>query len=232
MGLQVDYWTAAQPTDRKRDAEKKDLPAAKNTLKCTFRSLQVSRLPSSGEASATPTMSMTVVTKEKNKKGEVGVGLGPSDQGPRQRPPGREDGQAPWAWREVGMWWAGVGGPRQALEEQQEDSVAPFLLVMFLPKKTKDKDAESKSQCIQGISRLICTAKHQQNMLRGERPRGWALTRAPVLSKVGSTAAPLGTFLSEHRKCQFAVEGASEPCSEHVSLRHSCACDSFSSSEQ
>jgi len=38
--------------------------------------------------------------------------------------------------------------------------------VMFLPKKTKDKDVESKSQCIEGISRLICTAKHQQNMLR------------------------------------------------------------------
>ncbi|XP_025133236.1 phosphofurin acidic cluster sorting protein 2 isoform X7 [Bubalus bubalis] len=106
MGLQVDYWTAAQPADRKRDAEKKDSPTTKNTLKCTFRSLQVSRLPSSGEAAATPTMSMTVVTKEKNKK------------------------------------------------------------VMFLPKKTKDKDVESKSQCIEGISRLICTAKHQQNMLR------------------------------------------------------------------
>ncbi|XP_054423763.1 phosphofurin acidic cluster sorting protein 2 isoform X2 [Pteronotus mesoamericanus] len=106
MGLQVDYWTAAPPADRKREAEKKDLPSAKNTLKCTFRSLQVSRLPSSGEAAATPTMSMTVVTKEKNKK------------------------------------------------------------VMFLPKKTKDKDVESKSQCIEGISRLICTAKHQQNMLR------------------------------------------------------------------
>ncbi|KAM5177465.1 phosphofurin acidic cluster sorting protein 2 isoform 1-T1 [Callospermophilus lateralis] len=106
MGLQVDYWIAAQPTDRKRDTEKKDLPTTKNTLKCTFRSLQVSRLPSSGEAAATPTMSMTVVTKEKNKK------------------------------------------------------------VMFLPKKTKDKDVESKSQCIEGISRLICTAKHQQNMLR------------------------------------------------------------------
>nr|KAF6501766.1 hypothetical protein HJG59_013759 [Molossus molossus] len=106
MGLQVDYWTAAQPADRKRDAEKKDLPTTKNTLKCTFRSLQVSRLPSSGEAAATPTMSMTVVTKEKNKK------------------------------------------------------------VMFLPKKTKDKEVESKSQCIEGISRLICTAKHQQNMLR------------------------------------------------------------------
>lgn len=72
MGLQVDYWTAAQPADRKRDAEKKDMPTTKNTLKCTFRSLQVSRLPGSGEAAATPTMSMTVVTKEKNKKGEVG----------------------------------------------------------------------------------------------------------------------------------------------------------------
>ncbi|KAM6201636.1 phosphofurin acidic cluster sorting protein 2 [Rhynchocyon petersi] len=106
MGLQVDYWTTAQPADKKRDADRKDLPAAKNTLKCTFRSLQVSRLPTGGEATATPTMSMTVVTKEKNKK------------------------------------------------------------VMFLPKKTKDKDVESKSQCIEGISRLICTAKHQQNMLR------------------------------------------------------------------
>ncbi|XP_056677209.1 phosphofurin acidic cluster sorting protein 2 isoform X9 [Monodelphis domestica] len=106
MGLQVDYWIAAQPVEKKKDTEKKDPFTAKNTLKCTFRSLQVSRLPSSGETIATPTMSMTVVTKEKNKK------------------------------------------------------------VMFLPKKTKDKEIESKSQCIEGISRLICTAKHQQNMLR------------------------------------------------------------------
>nr|XP_048717900.1 phosphofurin acidic cluster sorting protein 2 isoform X6 [Caretta caretta] len=106
MGLQVDYWIAAQPVEKKRDPEKKDSSAAKNTLKCTFRSLQVSRLPTSGETTSTPTMSMTVVTKEKNKK------------------------------------------------------------VMFLPKKTKDKEIESKSQCIEGISRLICTAKHQQNMLR------------------------------------------------------------------
>ncbi|NXS62382.1 PACS2 protein, partial [Brachypteracias leptosomus] len=106
MGLQVDYWIAAPPMDRKRDLEKKDPSTTKNTLKCTFRSLQVSRLPASGEIATTPTMSMTVVTKEKNKK------------------------------------------------------------VMFLPKKTKDKEIESKSQCIEGISRLICTAKHQQNMLR------------------------------------------------------------------
>lgn len=71
MGLQVDYWIAAPPVDRKRDPEKKDPSSTKNTLKCTFRSLQVSRLPASGEIATTPTMSMTVVTKEKNKKGEV-----------------------------------------------------------------------------------------------------------------------------------------------------------------
>ncbi|XP_015240812.1 PREDICTED: phosphofurin acidic cluster sorting protein 2 isoform X3 [Cyprinodon variegatus] len=104
MGLQVDYWVA--PTERKKDVEKRD-PSSKNTLKCNFRSLQVSRLPLGGaEPSPQPTMSMTVVTKEKNKK------------------------------------------------------------VMFLPKKSKDKEVESKSQLIEGISRLICTAKQQQTMLR------------------------------------------------------------------
>lgn len=71
MGLQVDYWIAAPPVDRKRDPEKKDPSTTKNTLKCTFRSLQVSRLPASGEIATTPTMSMTVVTKEKNKKGRL-----------------------------------------------------------------------------------------------------------------------------------------------------------------
>ncbi|TNM95864.1 hypothetical protein fugu_016947 [Takifugu bimaculatus] len=104
MGLQVDYWVA--PTERKKDVEKRD-SSSKNTLKCNFRSLQVSRLPLGGaELSAQPSMSMTVVTKEKNKK------------------------------------------------------------VMFLPKKSKDKEVESKSQVIEGISRLICTAKQQQTMLR------------------------------------------------------------------
>ncbi|XP_067278171.1 phosphofurin acidic cluster sorting protein 2 isoform X1 [Pseudorasbora parva] len=108
MGLQVDYWIA--PSERKKEVEKRD-SSAKNTLKCTFRSLQVSRLPLGGaEPTHQPTMSMTVVTKEKNKK------------------------------------------------------------VMFLPKKTKDKEAESKSQVIEGISRLICTAKHQQTMLKGDQP--------------------------------------------------------------
>uniref|UniRef100_A0A8C6SKF2 Phosphofurin acidic cluster sorting protein 2 n=1 Tax=Neogobius melanostomus TaxID=47308 RepID=A0A8C6SKF2_9GOBI len=104
MGLQVDYWVA--PIERKKDMEKRD-SSSKNTLKCNFRSLQVSRLPLGGaEPSLLPTMSMTVVTKEKNKK------------------------------------------------------------VMFLPKKSKDKEVEQKSQFIEGISRLICTAKQQQTMLR------------------------------------------------------------------
>ncbi|EPQ14391.1 Phosphofurin acidic cluster sorting protein 2 [Myotis brandtii] len=68
MERQVDYWTAAQPLDRKRDSKKKDLPSANNTLKCTLQSLQVSRLPSSDKATATPTMCMSVFTKEKKKK--------------------------------------------------------------------------------------------------------------------------------------------------------------------
>ncbi|XP_059527723.1 phosphofurin acidic cluster sorting protein 2-like [Myotis daubentonii] len=102
MELQVDYWTAAQPIDTKRVAEKKQLPTTKNTLKCFFQSVQVSRLPRSGEGTATPAMSMTVVTKERKKKA---------------------------------------------------------------PKKTTDEDVESQSQCIQGIGRLVCRAKHQQSML-------------------------------------------------------------------
>ncbi|KAM7092324.1 phosphofurin acidic cluster sorting protein 2-like [Molossus nigricans] len=95
MGLQVDYW--------KRDAERDHLPTAKNTLKGTFRSLRVSRAPSSEEAA--PTMSMTTVTKES----------------------------------------------KQA---------------MFLAKKTRDKDVEPGSQCIEGISRLVCRARHRQSLQR------------------------------------------------------------------
>uniref|UniRef100_A0A4W6E536 Uncharacterized protein n=1 Tax=Lates calcarifer TaxID=8187 RepID=A0A4W6E536_LATCA len=89
MGLQVDYWRAGE---RRKEV------GMKNTLKSNFRSLQVSRI-SGGEL-----MSMTVVTKEKNKK------------------------------------------------------------VMFLSKKTKEKEAESRSQLIEGISRLICTSKHQHTL--------------------------------------------------------------------
>uniref|UniRef100_A0A7N8WWM4 Phosphofurin acidic cluster sorting protein 2-like n=1 Tax=Mastacembelus armatus TaxID=205130 RepID=A0A7N8WWM4_9TELE len=104
MGLQVDYWTWQGP-EKKKDGEKRDV-GLKNTLKSNFRSLQVSRLPCGGELTPPPSMAMTVVTKEKNKK------------------------------------------------------------VIFLSKKPKEKELDSKSQVIDGISRLICTAKHQHTMLR------------------------------------------------------------------
>ncbi|MGH0128285.1 UNVERIFIED_CONTAM: hypothetical protein FKN15_027826 [Acipenser sinensis] len=39
MGLQVDYWVSLQTGEKKRDLEKKD-SSSKNSLKCTFRSLQ------------------------------------------------------------------------------------------------------------------------------------------------------------------------------------------------
>ncbi|KYO22259.1 hypothetical protein Y1Q_0002873 [Alligator mississippiensis] len=104
MGLQVDYWTTQGP-EKKKEGEKRET-GMKNTLKSNFRSLQVSRLPSTGEPAPPTTMAMTVVTKEKNKK------------------------------------------------------------VMFLSKKPKEKDLEPKSQVIEGITRLICTAKHQNTMLR------------------------------------------------------------------
>ncbi|KAF3850386.1 hypothetical protein F7725_012158 [Dissostichus mawsoni] len=73
----------------------------KNSLKSNFRCLQVSRISGGGEL-----LSLTVVTREKNKR------------------------------------------------------------VMFLSKKTREKEAESRSQLIEGISRLICTSKHQHT-LRG-----------------------------------------------------------------
>uniref|UniRef100_A0A673IKL5 Phosphofurin acidic cluster sorting protein 1-like n=1 Tax=Sinocyclocheilus rhinocerous TaxID=307959 RepID=A0A673IKL5_9TELE len=107
IGLQVDYWVSSG-AEKRKDGERRDM-GNKNTLKCAFRSLQVSRLPGSFELqTGSNTMSMTVVTKEKNKK-------------------------------------------------------VPNL---FLVKKPKERDTESKSQVIEGITRLICSAKNQQTSLR------------------------------------------------------------------
>ncbi|MBN3326536.1 PACS1 protein, partial [Atractosteus spatula] len=109
IGLQVDYWVALGG-ERKKEGERRDT-GSKNTLKSTFRSVQVSRLPG-GAGEGPPglnTMSMTVVTKEKNKK----------------------------------------------------------VPTIFLGKKPKEKEVDSKSQVIEGISRLICSAKQQQTILRG-----------------------------------------------------------------
>lgn len=68
IGLQVDYWLG-HPGERRREGDKRDA-SSKNTLKSVFRSVQVSRLPHGGEAQLSSTMAMTVVTKEKNKKGK------------------------------------------------------------------------------------------------------------------------------------------------------------------
>ncbi|XP_039549893.1 phosphofurin acidic cluster sorting protein 1a isoform X1 [Pimephales promelas] len=107
IGLQVDYWVSAG-LERRKDGEQRD---SKKTLRCAFRSLQVSRLPGFGNIelqTGSNTMSMTVVTKEKNKK----------------------------------------------------------VPTIFLGKKPKERDTESKSQIIEGITRLICSAKNQQTSLR------------------------------------------------------------------
>lgn len=74
IGLQVDYWLASL-AEKRREGERRDT-GCKNTLKSAFRSLQVSRLPGAGSGGTgepqaqVSTMAMTVVTKEKNKKGE------------------------------------------------------------------------------------------------------------------------------------------------------------------
>lgn len=125
MGLQVDYWTL-QASEKKKEGDRR------NTLKSNFRSLQVSRIPSGGELTPPPGMAMTVVMKEKNKKGNLITGS--------------------WVW---------------FLPPHLQ--YAFFLLsVIFLSKKPKEKDVDSKSQVIDAISRLICTAKHQHTMLKGK----------------------------------------------------------------
>ena len=43
-----------------------------------------------------------------------------------------------------------------------------FLLLVRLPgKKGKEKDADSKSQAVGNINRLICASKHQNSLLQG-----------------------------------------------------------------
>uniref|UniRef100_A0AAY4A7S6 Phosphofurin acidic cluster sorting protein 1 n=1 Tax=Denticeps clupeoides TaxID=299321 RepID=A0AAY4A7S6_9TELE len=109
IGLQVDYWLVSLP-EKRREGERRDT-GCKNTLKCAFRSLQVTRLPPGGSSEAqaqVSTMAMTVVTKEKNKK----------------------------------------------------------VPTIFLGKKPREKEVDSKSQVFEGISRLICSAKHQPTILK------------------------------------------------------------------
>lgn len=46
-------------------------------------------------------------------------------------------------------------------------SLLPTVPTIFLGKKPKEREIESKSQVIEGITRLICSSKQQQTSLRG-----------------------------------------------------------------
>uniref|UniRef100_A0A8C4R1M6 Phosphofurin acidic cluster sorting protein 1/2 C-terminal domain-containing protein n=1 Tax=Eptatretus burgeri TaxID=7764 RepID=A0A8C4R1M6_EPTBU len=113
MGLQIDYWTFSG-SEKRREGERREVWASggpnvggKTTLRSTFRQILVSRLPPATEVTTgPPSMQMTVVMQEKNKKG------------------------------------------------------------IFLGKKPREREGESRSQHVDGINRLICTAKQQHTMLR------------------------------------------------------------------
>lgn len=68
--------------------------------------------------------------------------------------------------------------------------------MIFLSKKPKEKELDSKSQVIDGISRLICTAKHQHTMLRGKADISTAETVLPPSVDVSSLLLTLSPFLS------------------------------------
>lgn len=179
IGLQVDYWLV-QATEKKKEGEKKDA-SSKNTLKSVFRSVQVSRLPNSGETQLSGTMAMTVVTKEKNKKGELWRVALPLYWGCSFL-----EGKLP-----AGLCMIACPLNHLALLKTYPASLAisvPTLLLrvlrerlvftnwgslcflvptIFLSKKPKEREVDSKSQMIDGISRLICSAKQQQTMLKG-----------------------------------------------------------------
>lgn len=66
-----------------------------------------------------------------------------------------------------------------------------MFTVIFLSKKPKEKELDSKSQVIDGISRLICTAKHQHTMLRGKAEA--ALPPGAATRKFLSTSSQVTT---------------------------------------
>ncbi|XP_072776245.1 phosphofurin acidic cluster sorting protein 1 isoform X2 [Taeniopygia guttata] len=68
LGLQVDYWGGVAPPERRRgEGERREGGGPKTTLRGTFRSLLVTRLPPPGDPPGT-TLAMTLVSREKNKK--------------------------------------------------------------------------------------------------------------------------------------------------------------------
>lgn len=63
MDLQIDYW----PTLKSNEGTKK-ADSSKFTLKNTFRTLHISRLPIMGEFTHSPTLTLSYITKEKKQK--------------------------------------------------------------------------------------------------------------------------------------------------------------------
>lgn len=80
----------------------------------------------------------------------------------------------PNTWKtHFGVWnlWGSPLFAKTSCEKLDSNALAHSLFlstVIFLSKKPKEKELDSKSQVIDGISRLICTAKHQHTMLRGK----------------------------------------------------------------
>uniref|UniRef100_A0A8C1EIN2 Phosphofurin acidic cluster sorting protein 1a n=1 Tax=Cyprinus carpio carpio TaxID=630221 RepID=A0A8C1EIN2_CYPCA len=64
IGLQVDYWVSSG-AEKRKDGERRDM-GNKNTLKCAFRSLQVSRLPGSFELQTVPNLFLGKKPKERD----------------------------------------------------------------------------------------------------------------------------------------------------------------------
>ncbi|XP_054451927.1 phosphofurin acidic cluster sorting protein 1-like [Anoplopoma fimbria] len=72
-------------------------------------------------------------------------------------------------------YWSSPGEEEEEEEEEEAKEGGELMSmtvvmkeknkkVMFLSKKMKEKEAESRSQLIEGISRLICTSKHQHTL--------------------------------------------------------------------
>ncbi|KAG7230073.1 hypothetical protein INR49_009793 [Caranx melampygus] len=96
---------------------------------------------------------------------------------PSAGPYGKEIGGTPPQSPSVSTALSGAGSPCSGNEvmglqvdywtwQGPEEERRGEERLIFLSKKPKEKELDSKSQVIDGISRLICTAKHQHTMLR------------------------------------------------------------------
>lgn len=90
--------------------------------------------------------------------------------------------------------------------------------VMFLSKKMKDKEAESRSQVIEGISRLICTSKHQHPLrgTYGRDPPRPPSTRADAILHPSLKIQHFHPSLSIGLKLMYYIFQATGGAGEHM----------------